>query len=88
MPGFDIQPNKAVTAPQLTNETVYVLLGCLLICLLYIVTTLAFTMPARTSVMNDTYMEKFDRKHKEHFADQDKAPRWGYPDTGNGFFSR
>ena len=46
------------------------------------------TMRARIQVFNRKFMEQFDEMHREAFPGQDASPKYGYPDSGNGFYSK
>ena len=72
--------------PKLPTPFVYVLITLSAICILYVVTTYAFTMRARTAAFTDDFMKQFDDEHSVAFEKQPKAPQYGYPDTGNGYF--
>ena len=35
-----------------------------------------------------TFMSQFDKEHSEAFPHLDKAPEFGYPDCGNGYYGK
>ena len=64
------------------------LILALAIVLQYVFTVYAVTMRARTQVFSEKFMAQFDAEHIEAFPGQLSAPKLGYPDTGNGYFSK
>ena len=60
----------------------------LFITLQYIFTIYAFTMRARIQVFTRKFMEQFDAEHRAAFPNHEQAPKFGYPDTGNGYYSK
>ena len=46
------------------------------------------TMRARITVFRRKFMNQFDEIHKAAFPDHEKAPEFGYPDCGNGYFAK
>ena len=65
-----------------------VLLGNLLIAIQYLVTVYLYVMTARIRIYRRTHMRQFDEIHEQHFGKGTKAPEYGYPDTGNGWYSQ
>ena len=56
--------------------------------LLYVITIYFVTMRARIGIYRRSFMRQFDEIHKKAFPGKTKAPEFGYPDTGNGYFSK
>ena len=54
----------------------------------YVVTVYAVTMRTRISIYRRRFMSKFDELHKKTMPQSAKAPEFGYPDTGNGYYSK
>jgi hypothetical protein len=46
-----------------------------------------FTLPTRVRIFNKEVMKEYDEVHKKA-TKQDEAPLFGFPDTGNGFYSK
>ncbi len=80
-----IAPAAATVIPK---EYASVLIGVIMICLQYVLTVMLFTMGARVTVYRRTFMRQFDDIHRFAFPNQPKAPSLGYPDCGNGYFSK
>ena len=45
-------------------------------------------MRARITIFRRRFMKQFDEIHKQAFPEKAKSPVLGYPDTGNGWYSR
>ena len=59
------------------------------LCLQNFVTGLFSTMPRRKEVFNEEFMNpNFGTTHTMFMGSDWPCPKWGYPDTGAGFYSR
>ena len=45
-------------------------------------------MRARIGIFRRRFMNQFDKQHTAAFPWSSKAPEFGYPDIGNGFFGK
>ena len=45
-------------------------------------------IPARKRVFNRDYMTGFEGEHRDAFLGETPLPDLGFPDTGNGYFSK
>ena len=63
------------------------MIGTLLIMITYQITVYAFVMRQRTRVFNKQFMSQFKETHTKELK-EDNPPDWGYPDTGNGWYSK
>ncbi|CDW87877.1 mapeg family protein [Stylonychia lemnae] len=45
-------------------------------------------MPTRIKTYKRTFMRQFDEIHEQSFGKGTKPPKLGYPDTGNGWYSK
>ncbi len=81
---------QAATASEFnfSKPTIWVLLTIALIVFEYILVIYFFTMRARIQVFRRTFMRQFDKEHSEAFPHLDKAPEFGYPDSGNGYYGK
>ena len=74
------------------NKYNYVLLGLMVVVLTYTFIVFKFAMRSRTMVFRRAFMNRFDEEHKnakiEGQEGVEKAPECGYPDSGNGYFSK
>ena len=73
---------------KLPKELLYVLIVLLALFLQYSATIWGVTMRARIQIYKRTFMRQFDELHKKHFPEMSKVTELGYPDTGNGFYSK
>ena len=71
----------------LNKQFARVLFGACAITVLYVLVTYLITMKARRNIFRGTFMKKFADEHQKAF-NVPKAPELGYPDTGNGRFSK
>lgn len=46
------------------------------------------TVRVRIQVFNKEFMQQFEREHREAFPEDEAAPPIGFPDMGNGYFSK
>lgn len=53
----------------------------------YLFLIYGMVVPTRGKTFRRSHMRQFDEVHKEQIGD-DKAPAFGYPDTGSGYFGR
>ena len=54
----------------------------------YVITIYGFTMRARIGIFNREFMSQFDDLHEKEIKDGSKAPEFGYPDNGSGWYSK
>ena len=54
----------------------------------YAATMYFLTMAARIKVFTKEFMAHFAETHANAFPKRPVPPQWGYPDTGNGFYSK
>ena len=80
--------NDGHVAFEYPEEFILPLIGALLSIWVAVLTTCCIVMPARTEVYPRTYMSDFDEQHREAFPGEDKAGWYGYPDCGNGLYSK
>ena len=73
---------------KMPTEFAYVLIGLGALAIQYIFTQYIFTMRARISVFRRGFMRQFDDIHAKAFPGKTKAPEFGYPDTGCGYYSK
>ena len=73
---------------DIPKEYKWVLLVVCAILLQYALTMYFFTMRARIQVFRRSFMRQFDEEHAKAFPGQEKAPEFGYPDTGNGYYGK
>ena len=78
-------PEDQYTFPK---ELLWCLILALAIVLQYVFTMYFVTMRARISIYTREFMSQFDDEHKQAFPGQETAPQYGYPDTGNGYYSK
>uniref|UniRef100_A0A7S3CPA3 Microsomal glutathione S-transferase 3 n=1 Tax=Strombidium rassoulzadegani TaxID=1082188 RepID=A0A7S3CPA3_9SPIT len=64
-----------------------VLLGVLMMIATYFLTMAIFTLRTRVGVFRRTHMRQFDEIHQKEVK-QSKAPSFGYPDCGSGWYSK
>ena len=65
-----------------------VILGNLLIGLQYLFFIYLYVMTSRLSTLTGKFMKQFTNLHREHFGKDSLPPNMGYPDTGNGWYSK
>ena len=70
------------------KELLWVFILTMAIVLQYVATMYTATMSARIKSFTRAFMEQFDEEHREAFPGKERAPEWGYPDTGNGRFGK
>ena len=73
---------------KIPKEILWCLILALAIVMQYAFTIYFVTMRARIRVFSRKFMEQFDEIHREAFPGQETAPQFGYPDSGNGYFSK
>merc|ERR1712156_322150 len=73
---------------KIPKELLLCLILAMTIVLQYIFTLYAVTMRARIQIYTRKFMEQFDEDHRAAFPGQKAAPEFGYPDTGNGYYSK
>ena len=66
----------------------YVLIGTMAIIVTYLTTIYVFTMATRIRIFNKKFMSQFDELHSKEVKQGAKAPQFGYPDNGSGWFSK
>ena len=66
----------------------WVLILVMAIALQYLITIYVFTMSARIKTFRGRIMEQFNKEHNEAFPEQQRAPQFGYPDSGNGRYAQ
>ena len=76
------------TGLNIPKQYVWVLLMLALIVFQYVLTIYFFTMRARLAVFRRNFLRQFDKEHAEAFPHMDKAPEYGYPDTGCGYYGK
>ena len=59
-----------------------------LILLQYVLTIYMVTMRARIQCFNGEFMKQFNEEHSKAFPGQERAPQYGYPDSGCGYFGK
>ena len=64
-----------------------VILANVIMALSYVITMYLYVIPTRLSTFKRGFMRQFDEIHQEAFGKDKKAPKMGYPDTGNGWYS-
>ena len=81
---------RAVSAAEfkLPKEFLNVLVVVMALCIQYVSTMYFVTMRARITIYRRKFMSQFDKIHNAAFPDQPKAPEFGYPDSGNGYYSK
>ena len=76
-----------IVQPELLKHPyTLVVLGALLIAIQLIVFMYIYVLKNRIKIFNGKFMKKFEEKHKEAFGT--KPANLGYPDTGNGRYSK
>lgn len=60
--------------------------GALLIAFEYFFLIHAIIVKNRVRIFRGTYMKQFNEVHEKHF--KERAPLHGFPDIGNGFYSK
>ena len=73
---------------KLPREFVWTIILVMAIVLQYVATIYLVTMRARIAAFRRKFMHNFDAEHKKAFPEKDKAPQFGYPDSGNGRFGK
>jgi len=73
--------------PYEKSFTWVLVLVCLLV-IQYAMTMYVFTMRARISAFNKEFMSKFNEEHAAAFPERPTPPKFGYPDTGNGYYGK
>ena len=46
------------------------------------------TARARFAAFNSEFMSQFNEEHKKAFPHDKEAPKFGYPDTGCGYYGK
>ena len=78
---------KIVSEIILTPEYKACLAGLALIFMTFVLTTFRVTMKARTDTFRRKYLHVYDEVHVKNYPEDTTAPKFGYPDCGEGFFS-
>ena len=76
------------TRPKIPTEFAYVLIMLGAIAIQYVLTMYFFTMKARIACFRRGFMRQFDEMHIKAFPGATKAPQFGYPDSGCGFYGK
>ena len=81
---------QAVDASQfkIPKELMFTLVVVFALVIQYIITMYTVVMRVRLQVFRRKFMNQFDAMHKKAFPDKAKAPEFGYPDSGNGFYGK
>ena len=64
------------------------ILGILAINFTYFFITYKFAMGTRFKIYNGNFMKKFVEEHKKAYPQDSRPPSLGYPDCGQGWYSR
>ena len=64
------------------------LLGLLLVIVTYVFSIYKFAMGSRLAVFRRSFMRQFDEMHAKEVKGYEKAPQYGYPDCGSGWYSK
>ena len=70
------------------KEGLWIMIICLSMCLLYTLVTYLVTFRVRCQIFNSDFMMQFNEEQEDAFGTKIKAPLFGYPDTGNGYFAK
>ena len=73
---------------KLPKEFVHTVVVVLSLIFQYILTTYLVTYRARIGAFRGRFMKQFNAEHKKAFPEKEKAPEFGYPDSGNGRFAK
>ena len=73
--------------PPLPKENAHLFIAMLATAILYVAVSMFVTYRARMKAFNRGFMRQFDEINAKTFPGK-KAPQFGYPDSGNGYFGR
>ena len=73
---------------KIPKELLWCLILAMAIIMQYVFTMYFVTMRMRIKTFTREFMSQFDDEHRAAFPGQSQAPKNGYPDTGNGYFSK
>lgn len=85
---MDVKIASTQSAAAIPLPYAMMLLGEALILFQYIFSMYFFTMAARLRAFNSDFMKQFDNEHEFAFPERPKRPQYGYPDCGNGYYSK
>lgn len=76
-----------VDALALSKSSYVLLIGLVTVGFIYVISVLVFYISARAKTFNRSFLNQFDDRHEGAFPHT--RPSWlGFPDQGNGFYSR
>ena len=73
---------------KIPREFLLVIVAVFALVLQYVITMYAVAMATRCKVFNRKFMSKFDKEHTKAFPNHKESPEFGYPDCGNGRYSK
>ena len=73
---------------QITTDYYWTLGSLCIMSFTCVVSGAVFAGGPRSKYMDEDFMKKFDEVHKKHYPKDKSAPKNGYPDHGNGFYSQ